>query len=445
MSDAAAGTEQVRIALTRVCLRSGSVLVPQRARDRIPAEGELLGWDADADEVHELRYQDGRIAGLGPFFAARSLHVNDALLLRPRPDGHLVLAAHARGATARANAAPVRYADAPGSTGHRDERVLGGSERTGSQRSGGDDGRTASREGASETGAPDAEPAPEVRDGASPESLARARRAFAELGFDVTVGRGGTLRIEGGHGRSRVRALVRVLDEGTAPDWSALLQAVRDGPTERLALVGAANDLTALERPARGARATLWSWDGLARAKRATERVPVGPLDLADAFDEGGLHAHGIERFEARIGERLSAQEAFATVATRLAALHAPTVVRVEDLALDDLLGREVAARELERTAEPPLQWTRRVAPGEYALLYDVATGLTRLSTFADGLLRDLPDPVRPRVQGTASDAHLQDAPRGGAHPDDAAREGARRDDDGREVAAPRTKASVGH
>ncbi len=440
MNEAAAGTEQVRIALTRVCLRSGSVMVPPRARDRLPGEGELLGWDADADAVHELRYDGGRIAGLGPFFASRALHVNDALLLRPRPDGHLVLAAHARGGAGRPNAAPVRYAGASGAS--EPASALGAPEPGGTH-----DRAPAAASAAtphtSEGTPPDA--SPEVRDGASPESLARARRAFGDLGFDVTVGRGGTLRIEGGHGRSRVRALVRVLDDGTTPDWSALLQAVRDGPTDRLALVGTARDLAALERPARGARATLWSWDGLARAKRATERVPVGPLDLADAFDEGGLHAHGIERFEARIGERLSAQEAFATVATRLAALHAPTVVRVEDLALDDLLGREVAARELERTAEPPLQWTRRVAPGEYALLYDVATGLTRLSTFADGLLRDLPDPVRPRVQGTASDAHLQDAPRGGAHPDDAAREGARRDDDGREVAAPRTKASVGH
>jgi hypothetical protein len=198
----------------------------------------------------------------------------------------------------------------------------------------------------------------------------------------------------------RQTVLARVLDAGDRPDWNALLQAVRAEPADHLALVGDVRDLTRLERPARGARATLWSWDGLERARTLAETVPIGPLDLAPAFEDVGLHGVGIERFEARIDARLQEQAAFSAVAERLAALRAPAVFTVDDLRSDERLPRETIVAELERMAGPPLQWTERRGPGTFALRQDIGQALQRLASFARSLAPRLPDPTRPRVRG---------------------------------------------
>ena len=262
--------------------------------------------------------------------------------------------------------------------------------------------------------------------------MSRARDAFVALGYEVAAGRGGTLQLTANLGRVRQAVLARVLDEGDRPDWNALLQAVRAEPADHLALVGDVRDLTRLERPARGARATLWSWDGLERARTLAETVPIGPLDLAPAFEDAGLHGVGIERFEARIDARLQEQAAFSAVAERLAALRAPAVFTVDDLRSDERLPRETIVAELERMAGPPLQWTERRGPGTFALRQDIRQALERLASFARSLAPGLPDPTRPRVRGDegASDApdllgieELGDGAEGAGHEAEAAAE----------------------
>jgi hypothetical protein len=429
---------EVRVALTRVCLRSGSVLLPLRARGVLPEGAALEAYDPEGQDAWDLAFENGRLHGLAPFFERHALMVNDELLIRPREDGHVVLLARPRARSSARDARAVRRAveallaggpprteqelredhgladDAPLEAALRREPLL--ERRAGRWALVGarPDDRPAPAQ--AERSAPQAyaSPRPAASDGAeegrtpsrsaSPETMTRARDAFSALGYRVSAARGGTLRLEAHLGRARVRILARALDDGDAPDWSELLQAVREERADRLALVGDVRDLTRLERPARGARATLWSWDGLRRARDLARTVPIGPLDLMPAFDDGGLHGVGLERFEARVEERLKQQGAFSAVAERLATLRAPALFTVDDLAIDERLPRETIVAELDRMAGPPLQWTERRGPGEYALHQGVAEGLERLETFARSLRERLPDPRRPRVRGLASD-----------------------------------------
>jgi hypothetical protein len=443
---------EVRLALTRVCLRHGASLLPHRARGVLP-DGAFEAYDPEGQRTYTLELAGGRLQGLEPFLKDHDLAVNDELALRPRPDGHVVLLARPRARSAARDGRAVRRAvqglvdggpprtleelrndhglaaDAPLETaltrepllerrggrwgligGHRE--AVDGRFGVGTAVDAPDPGRVdagASSLAASHDtqDAPDAYDASAPSDGASPESMSRARDAFMALGYQVAAGRGGTLQLTANLGRVRQTVLARVLDEGDRPDWNALLQAVRAEPADHLALVGDVRDLTRLERPARGARATLWSWDGLERARTLAETVPIGPLDLAPAFEDVGLHGVGIERFEARIDARLQEQAAFSAVAERLAALRAPAVFTVDDLRSDERLPRETIVAELERMAGPPLQWTERRGPGTFALRQDIRQALERLAAFARSLAPNLPDPTRPRVRGdeSASDA----------------------------------------
>lgn len=422
---------EVRLALTRVCLRSGSVLLPGRARPALPEDGPIEAYDPEAQEVWELELAGGRLHGLGPFLERHALTVNDEVVLRTRADGHVLVSARPRARSAARDARAVRRAveallaggvaksteelredhglasDAPLEAALAREPLL--ERRHGrwslvgtpepAPRLGGTTAPEAGRDPTPVAG-DEAEPAASLSEAATSETLNRARRAFSELGYRVSAGRAGTLLLDVHLGRARTRILTRVLDDGARPDWSALLQAVRNEGADRLALVGDVRDLTKLERPARGARATLFSWDGLQRATDLARRVPIGPVDLAPCFDEDGLHGAGLTRFEARIEDRLKEQGRFSTVVERLAELRAPAIFTVDDLAIDATLSRESILEEVERMSKPPLQWTERRGPGEFALRQGVGEALAQLERFARSLRSELPDPRRPRVRG---------------------------------------------
>ena len=460
-----AGTpSEIRLALTRVCLRSGSVVLPGRARSALPADGTIEAYDPEGQDAWELELADGRLHGLGPFLERHGLAVNDEVVLRVRPDGHVVVRAQPRARSASRDAAAVRRAVAALTAGGaaksveelREEFGLAsdvplepalqreplleqrqgrwalvgagdGSPRLGTPPS---DGSLRSRSSAAGSGeapssrhrttssrASAADPPPNTpnrpsdrdlepavpTDSASPETLRRARTAFETLGYRVAAGRGGTLALDVHLGRVRHRILARVLDEGAEPDWTALLRSVRAEGADKLALIGDVRDLTRLERPARGARASLFSWDGLQRVAELARTVPIGPVDLAPSFEEDGLHGAGLRRFEARIERRLREQGRFSLVVERLATLRAPAVFSIDDIAVDAQLSRESILEELERMSAPPLQWIERRGPGEFALRQSIPDALAALEAFARSLRERCPDPKRPRVRGSSA------------------------------------------
>lgn len=424
-----------RISLTRVCLRSGSVVLPLAARPTFQDRAEIEAVDLERNESHILEVRPkGRLGGLELFFETHGLAVNDTLILRPLEDGRVALLARANPRSPRRDVHAVRRAvesllaggpprsveelrhehglteDAPLTAALEGEPRL-------MRRA----GRWRLRESQtsfdvrSESGTTRVTPAPRsgpaVRDATlnsaredtgSREGMSRAREIFRTLGYEVTGGPGGILRLTTSSGRRHQHIVVRVLGEGERPDWASLLRSLRDAGAKGLAILGDVRDLHPLERPARGARATLWSWDGLARIESLRMRIPIGPVDLAPAFDSGGMYGAGIERFEAGIAGRLQDRAAFSDVLTRLADLRAPSVFSVGELGLDETVPRETVVRVLDSLSLPPFQWTVHVAPGEFALRHGVPEGLDQLAAYARSLRERLPDRRRAQVRGSA-------------------------------------------
>ncbi len=79
--------EAYRYPLTRICIRSGSLTLPMSLLGVFPEHGEVVGYDTGRDEEFLLQVEGRRVAGLGPFFIAHELDVNDELHIRPLEDG----------------------------------------------------------------------------------------------------------------------------------------------------------------------------------------------------------------------------------------------------------------------------------------------------------------------------------------------------------------------
>lgn len=107
----------------------------------------------------------------------------------------------------------------------------------------------------------------------------------------------------------------------------------------------------------------------------------------------------GLERFE-RTMERLAAERgALSTVITRLAALKAPAVFVLDDLA-DSELPRDQVAGILELLGKAPFQLVGKVDRGEYCLRHRVDDALSHLSEYALTLRERLPLERRERLAG---------------------------------------------
>lgn len=429
-----------RVSLTRVCLRSGEIVLPLAARSLFHGRSEIEAVDLERNDTHLLEIgPKGRLGGLGPFFHAHDLAVNDVLVLRPLSEDRVALLPRATPRSLRRDEHAVRRAveallaggparsveelrhqhglaeDAPLNAALEREPRLTRRAGRWSLRAAADAGTTAG-ESSSEGGSrvtPRPRPAGAAHDATlnsvreeprSGEAVARAREIFRALGYEVASGRDGTLRLTTSVGRRDQHVLMRVLAEGERPDWAALLRTLREVGARQIAILGDVRDLHPLERPARGARATLWSWDGLARIEALRSSVPIGPVDLAPAFETGGMYGAGVERFEAAIDERLQARGVFSDVLTRLADLKAPTVFSVGELGLDDTVPRDTVVRVLETLSVPPFQWTVHLGPGEFALRHGVPDGLDQLADYARSLRERLPDRRRAHVRGSAED-----------------------------------------
>ncbi len=242
--------------------------------------------------------------------------------------------------------------------------------------------------------------------------VGRAREALGEFGYRVEALGQGQLMAYAELGRRKYTALVQALGPGQRLDWAALLSRRRESGARFLAVFGDHRDLHRLRAPADLARATLWSWDGIERVRVLGRTVPVSPFDLEEHFDKGGLFEHGLERFEKTIAGRIAERGALSEVLARLAAMRAPTVFLLEELAGDTNLSRDEVLRLLGRLSEAPFHLIARVDSGEFCLRHRVADALGNLSDYALSLRERLPNRNRERLTGLAdpSEFDLDDA-----------------------------------
>jgi len=85
--------EAYRYPLTRICLRTGSLTLPLNLLGVFPERGDVLALDPQKDVEFTLRVDGRRVLGLGPFFEAHELTVNDELHIRPQEDGRFAITA----------------------------------------------------------------------------------------------------------------------------------------------------------------------------------------------------------------------------------------------------------------------------------------------------------------------------------------------------------------
>lgn len=438
-------SREFRYSITRICLRTGSLTLPQPMIELFPDQGSVEAWDAERDATLELRVEPPRrVYGLEAFFREHDLRVNDQIAVRPLEDGRFALTARPRPRRTRDDEGAVRKAvqslreggvpmseeelraahelgpDAPleralitapdlerragrWSPRSREQPRVTPQPRGPSPRA--DAALNSAREEAGEVA------------GADANALERARQGFRRLGFRVEGLRRGSLALHADLGRGRYLVLLQVLAEGAAPDWRRLLAQRRELGADYLAVLGDVRDLHPLERTAVGADATLWSWDGLDRALQLAGSVLLGPVDLEAPFAGEGLHDASLERFESGLAERIAERGAVSDVLTRLAALRAPAVFLLDDLADGHQLSREQLVRILDRLAEAPFQLVVHRGQGEYALRHAVPDALEHLAAYALSLRDRLPDRTRARIRGAAD----EDTPRQAAPGDESA------------------------
>lgn len=244
---------------------------------------------------------------------------------------------------------------------------------------------------------------------ADPSLQNRAREALQSFGYRTGGLPHGQLLAHADLGRRTHSVLVHIHAEDAKLEWRPLLARRRETRATYLAVFGAHRDLLRLNSPADMARATLWSWEGVARARELVQSVPTGPFDLEPYFQRDGLFEHGLERFERAINKRIEERGEFSAVLTRLATMRAPSIFMLEDVVAEVDMPRDQAVKVLELLSQAPFHMVARVDSGEFCLRYGVAQGLLHLSDYSLSLRQHLPSRTTERLRGSPDTKELEE------------------------------------
>lgn len=420
--------------LTRFCLRSGQLTLPQSMLELFPSSGTVTAVDSEGDREYELSFPGPRlVSGLTAFFEDHQLRVNDEIHFQPLEDGRYsftavprsrkpgvgsesagsegitdLLAALCQSGTAMSEAEiRATYPEIPedfdlAGTLAGDERFTFAEGRW----QGVESVRGAVR--ASE-GSPErprvARVTPYPKGVMFPGDVAlnseqetdelslqsRLREVLEEFGYSVkALAQGQQFLVQADLGRRQYQAFVHLLLPDEPLDWAALLSRRREAGTRYLTVVGEMKDLERLHAPAGLAHASLWSWAGLERALQLSQMIPLNPLDLEPFLGRDGLLQTGIERLERSVTRKIEERRAFSTLLSRLAALKAPALFLLEDI-MDVDLPRDQLLKFLEYLEFAPFHLVSRVDNGEFFLRGPVPDALLQISEYALSLRGHLP------------------------------------------------------
>ena len=431
--------------LTRVCLRSGQLTLPQNMLDLFPDEGVVHALDTSSGDEFELTMRSPRhVAGLSNFFERHDLEVNDRVTLKRLEDGRVSLTPHARpkktdyarpevvrsllekvielGPLSEAEIRAVAP-DLPADFELRellesDERLALNQE----GRWGLSDLERA--ELPSHTG--DAKMArslrPTVTSYAQDDALenlslnsaaqnlgdmtlyTRARHVLQAFGFRAEATPHAQLLAHAELGRHRYSALIYLHSEGETLEWAKLITRRREAGATYLAVFGTHRELARLQAAAAQSQATLWSWQGLTRAQDLSQSVPMNPFDLEPHFARDGLFDAGLTRFERSVHGRIAERGHFSLVLSRLATMKAPSVFLLDDVLTDTHFPRDQALSVLELLTQAPFHMVSKVGSGEFCLRVGVPETLAHLSDYALSLRERMPSSRTERLRGTGEE-----------------------------------------
>ena len=441
----------LRYSLTRICLRSGQMTLPLSMLTLFPESGAVRAFDTVKGQELTLTLSDVRtVIGLEGFYREHGLNVNDQVLIRLLEDGRYALTPmvrpkrpdYTRPEAQRAILDKVVELNRPLSEGELRglfpdlpaEFKLEALLQT--------DARLLKQGGRWQPQQAEAVPEVEVIEAAElkpasptferpkravvtpyprgvmfpgdvglnsedePIDLSlphRAREALQTFGFLIEALAHGQLLAIAELGRRTYTVLTHVFPENARLDWAALLARRRETGANYLAVFGAHRDLLRLSAPADLARATLWSWEAVARVRELVRAVPVSPFDLEPHFEQGGLFEHGLERFEKTLAKRIAERGAFSAVLSRLAGMKAPAVFLLDDVQDADL-SRDQTLEVLKLLSQAPFHLVSKVDSGEFCLRYPVHQALLHWSEYAISLRNRLPLRRTERLRGAAPD-----------------------------------------
>ncbi len=438
--------------LTRVCLRSGQLTLPQNMLHLFPDEGTVHVLDTSTDGEFELTMRTPRhVAGLSEFFETHNLEVNDRVKLKRLDDGRVSLTPlvrpkktdYARPEMVRAllekivelapmseaeirNVAPdlpaefelreLLESDERLALNHEGRWALSDKERT--REPGADEGE----ETASKASRPTVTSYAQDREleylslnsaaqGLGDATLfTRARSALQAFGFRVEATPHAQLLAHAELGRHHYSALIHLHSEGAKPDWNKLVTRRREAGATYLAIFGSHRELLRLQKHAGQSKVTLWSWQGLTRAQDLSQSVPTSPFDLEPHFARDGLFDAGLARFERTVQSRITERGHFSLVLSQLATMRAPTVFLLDDVLTDGHFPRDQALSVLEGLAQAPFHMVSKVGSGEFCLRVNVSETLTHLSDYALSLRERLPTRRTERLRGTGEEVEETEA-----------------------------------
>lgn len=376
-----------------------------------PPASEFRGWMSHPRVV----------AGLGELYSALGLQVNDELLIRPvgertfslealiRPEASAEAAERAESAGEAVTAEPLNLDPRAQPTGGGAASLPPGASAPsgGAASSGAASGGAASSGAASSGTTNTGPPGSEVR-AAHPEAgapLASLLRRYAEpLGFRVEPVGAGIALLHAELGRKQYRVLIQLLERNEKLDWAELLARRRETPADHVSVVGSANELARLKSPAELARTTLVSWEALRWLANVHASMPITPVELEALFAHGGPAGERLKRLEREVREREAERNRTTHLLTWLAALRAPAVFLLEEVAQDLELSREAVLGVLSRLSGPPLHLISRVGDGEFLLKESVDDALAALAVYAAEVRANLPTSRRVVVEGQADE-----------------------------------------
>lgn len=459
-------SNEYKYTLTRICLRSGQLGLTQSMLAMFPEDGDIIAVDADKSTEFELKVENRRrISGMTKFFQTHHLDVNDEIHISTIDETHFLFAAVKRsqrqpekksssaGQLAEkvlAQGVPLSEAEIrtllPEQSKHldvhaelsRDNRLefqAGRWQEKTYQQVSIKEPNSQTKEALEEPAAASPEEFQLLKDQEDLEipsvtsyrtgsktqkaGLAsagqyedleghnRARDLLKAFGYRVDVLDSGQLLAHADLGRRNYSVYIHVLPENSQLDWSTLLTRRRDTNASYAAVFGDHRDLLRLGAPAGMARATLWSWSGLARVKDLMQVVPISPYDLEGHFEKDGLFEQGKERFEKTIGDRVAERGVFSTVLSQLAAMRAPCIFMLDDV-VSEQLSREQVLKVLENLSGAPFHMIAKVSHGEFCLRSKVPDSLEQISKYALSLRERLPNRNKERLNAYSEEVAVE-------------------------------------
>jgi hypothetical protein len=410
--------KRLRYTMTRLCLDSGSIALLKYMEPFIPTEGSFSFVLDNGRDLKLNLGEDNRIHGLGDYFRAQGLNVNDTLFITPLEERKLQLEAVTKdresvprvSSVAAAKPATERIVEHESEFVRevREVRIAAVSPYPNGIMFPQSQQNTAQQHAQQQTNlekpalpsgpllssppplplmlpsqtAPVNQPAAKLEE--TPTVVTHAAAVFSSVGYNVTKLEGGLL-LETRLGRLGHRVAVGF--EGAEPD--AVLKTARVQGIKYLAVIASRERLGLVNPVSSFGRVARVELEALETLQTLQTRFNITPLELEGYWNAEGISSEALESLQENATSRLESRGVFSFVTLALKHFDAPCIVTPEDIATKLPAGgisTGTIIETLETLCKAPFNLLTPVGLGEYHLKIPLERGLTELSEYVSSL-----------------------------------------------------------